>query len=105
MVQVGRQGNPLFCEGLVGVQDKDRYNRTTPEWTRRSSRYALEPELVNLIDALVGLPEDRTANRTDIPRHLHSRTIKVDLSTAPARLAGGPDDADSRGWESLAAMC
>ena len=29
-VQVARQGNPLFNEGLVAVVDKDRYGRTQP---------------------------------------------------------------------------
>src|SRR6185503_4184165 len=27
-VQVARQGNPLFNEGLVAIEDKDRYSRT-----------------------------------------------------------------------------
>ncbi|MEO6594927.1 MAG: DUF4331 domain-containing protein, partial [Planctomycetota bacterium] len=26
-VQVGRQGNPLFCEAFIAIQDKDAYNR------------------------------------------------------------------------------
>ena len=30
-VQVARQGNPLFNEGLVAIKDKDLYNRTSPE--------------------------------------------------------------------------
>src|SRR4029077_9696908 len=30
-VQVARQGNPLFNEGLVAIADKDRYSRTSPE--------------------------------------------------------------------------
>ena len=29
-VQVARQGNPLFNEGLVAVVDKDLYSRTSP---------------------------------------------------------------------------
>src|SRR5262249_1900086 len=29
-VQVARQGNPLFNEGLVAIADKDRYGRTSP---------------------------------------------------------------------------
>src|SRR5262245_8519589 len=29
-VQVARQGNPLFNEGLVAIADKDRYSRTSP---------------------------------------------------------------------------
>ena len=30
-VQVARQGNPLFNEGLVAIKDKDLYSRTSPE--------------------------------------------------------------------------
>ena len=96
MVQVGRQGNPLFCEGLVGIQDKDRYNRTTPSSDAALfANYALNPELVTLIDALVtngAIPEDRKTNRTDIRGIFIPDTIKVDLSTAPARLTGGGSD-------------
>ena len=29
-VQVARQGNPLFNEGLVAIEDKDLYSRTSP---------------------------------------------------------------------------
>ena len=36
-VQVARQGNPLFNEGLVALEDKDLYSRTTPGATRCSS--------------------------------------------------------------------
>ena len=28
--QVGRQGNPLFCEVFIAEVDKDRYNQTNP---------------------------------------------------------------------------
>ena len=31
-VQVARQGNPLFNEGLVAIRDKDLYSRTSPEF-------------------------------------------------------------------------
>lgn len=30
-VQVGRQGNPLFCELFVAQKDKDKYNRQSPD--------------------------------------------------------------------------
>ena len=29
-VQVGREGNPLFCEALIAIKDKDLFNRTKP---------------------------------------------------------------------------
>jgi hypothetical protein len=93
-VQVGRQGNPLFCEALVAVEDKDRYNRTSPERDAKLFfRYALEPELAKVLVPLLGLPTDRTGKRSDIAGIFIPDLIKVDLSTGPARLAGSPDDA------------
>lgn len=102
-VQVGRQGNPLFCEALVAIKDKDLYNQTSPTVDARLfSKYASSPELGALINALIfngagGFP---TTNRTDLVGIFIPDLIKVDLSTAPARLAGGgathpttPDDA------------
>ncbi len=92
-VQVARQGNPLFCEALVAIEDKDLYNRTTPQVDRELfAKYALEPELATLLGAI-----DR--DRTDLAAIFIPDVIKVDLSTGPARLAGGgaahatnPDD-------------
>jgi len=99
-VQVGRQGNPLFCEALVGIADKDLYNRTSPATDATLfQKYALNPELAGLINAIVfgGSGPAITSNRTDIAGIFIPDLIKVDLSTAPARLAGGsvsnPDDA------------
>jgi len=95
-VQVGRQGNPLFCEALVAIKDKDAYNQTDP--TQDSTlfkTYALSPELA----VVLGLPANLQTNRTDLAGIFIPDLIKVDLSTGPARLAGGrnpgaaPDDA------------
>ena len=87
-VQVGRQGNPLFCEALVAIKDKDRYNRTSPTRDQTLfSQYAESPELAAAlgITPIPGL----------IPAIYIPDLIKVDLSTGPARLAGGPvDDVD-----------
>ncbi|HEY6328076.1 MAG TPA: DUF4331 domain-containing protein [Blastocatellia bacterium] len=94
-VQVGRQGNPLFCEGLVALVDKDNYNRTTPAVDQALfSKYALNPELATLINEIVFkssvAPE---TDRTDIKAIFIPDMIKVDLSTGPVRLAGnGPND-------------
>ena len=101
-VQVARQGNPLFNEGLVAIKDKDLYSRTTPDSDALLFRkYAVRPELAALINALVfGSNVAPTTNRTDIAGIFIPDLIKVDLSTGPARLAGGgaghpanPDDA------------
>jgi len=102
-VQVGRQGNPLFCEGLVAIADKDLYNRTSPEKDNKLFRkYAENPELCRLINAIVfgGNGPAIETNRTDIAGIFIPDVIKVDLSTGPVRVAGSgpshpvnPDDA------------
>lgn len=91
-IQVGRQGNPLFCEALVAIKDKDLYNRTQPHTDAELFRdYALNPELAGLIDALV-TPVNVKEDRTDLVGIFIPDLIKVDLSTGPARLAGGETD-------------
>ena len=78
-----------------------------PKSTRRcSSKYALTPELASLINALVfGSNVAPTTNRTDIAGIFIPDLIKVDLSTAPARLAGGgaghPTNPDDPGFSRL----
>ncbi|MEP6602391.1 MAG: DUF4331 domain-containing protein [Spartobacteria bacterium] len=85
-VQVGRQGNPLFNEALVAIKDKDLYNRTLPTTDSTNFKnYALNPELA----AALGLDASHTTNRTDIAGIFIPDLIKTDLSTGPARLAGG----------------
>ena len=93
-VQVARQGNPLFNEGLVAIVDKDLYSRTSPTVDQQLFRkYAEQPELAMLINALVFkgavAPEN---NRTDIAGIYIPDVIKVDLSTPGVRFAGGGSD-------------
>ncbi len=98
-VQVGRQGNPLFCEALVAFKDKDLYNRTQPNTDADLFKnYALNPELAVLIDALV-TPVNVKEDRTDLAGIFIPDVIKVDLSTGPARLTGG--DGDDEGFHRL----
>ncbi|MEM7199280.1 MAG: DUF4331 domain-containing protein [Planctomycetota bacterium] len=108
-VQVGRQGNPLFCEGFVGIEDKDRYNRTTPETDDVLFRkYAENPELATLLNAIVfrgsPIPGIETG-RTDLAGIFIPDIIKVDLSTAAVPLAGGgpshPTNPDDPGFSRL----
>ncbi|HKX30914.1 MAG TPA: DUF4331 domain-containing protein [Blastocatellia bacterium] len=95
-VQVARQGNPLFNEGLVALADKDLYSSSTPVVDKLLFRkYAENPELASLINLLIGggqqLAIDR--GRTDIAAIYIPDLIKVDLSTDCVRLAGnGPSD-------------
>jgi hypothetical protein len=107
-VQVARQGNPLFNEGLVAIRDKDRYNRTSPDVDATLfKKYALNPELAALLNALVfgGSEVAPATNRTDIAGLFIPDLIKVDLSTGPARLAGGglshPTNPDDSGFSRL----
>jgi Domain of unknown function (DUF4331) len=95
-VQVARQGNPLFNEGLVAIVDKDLYSRTSPTVDYQLFRkYALNPELAALINALVVPPLNPpaiTTGRTDIAGIYIPDLIKVDLSTPGVRFAGsGPN--------------
>jgi hypothetical protein len=107
-VQVARQGNPLFNEGLVAIEDKDLYSRTSPASDRALFRkYAERPELARLLNALVLDPDipGIETNRTDIAGIFIPDVIKVDLSTEPARLAGGgpnhPTNPDDPGFSRL----
>ena len=102
-VQVGRQGNPLFNEGLVALKDKDLYSRTQPTADATLfQQYASSPELAKLINTILfgGQKKAIETNRTDLVGIFIPDLIKVDLSTPSARLAGGgadfaanPDDA------------
>ena len=107
-VQVGRQGNPLFCEGFVSVADKDLYNRSKPSLDRTIFRtYAENPELAKLLNLIVFGGETVAAetNRTDLAGIFIPDMIRVDLSTGPARLAGGgpdhPTNPDDDGFSRL----
>jgi len=107
-VQVARQGNPLFNEGLVALADKDRYSRTSPsEDNKLFRKYAERPELARLINLLVfgGSGPAIETNRTDIAGIYIPDLIKVDLSTAKVRFAGGgpahPTNPDDPGFSRL----
>src|SRR3989441_439389 len=108
-VQVARQGNPLFNEGLVAIADKDLYSRTSPSQDHSLFRkYAENPELCKLINLIVlknapfKAPE---SGRSDIAGIYIPDLIKVDLSTGPCRLAGGgpnhPTNKDDAGYSRL----
>lgn len=90
-VQVGRQGNPLFCEAFIAIKDKDLYNRTKPTSDAALFKtYSDNPELATLINALVLKSNVApTTGRADLSAIFIPDVIKVDLSTARARLPGG----------------
>jgi hypothetical protein len=93
-IQVARQGNPLFKEALIAIQQKAQYNRTPPSVDASVfKKYALIPELAHLLNIfLKPTPPALEHDRTDIGGIFIPDIIKVDLSTRPARLAGNPDD-------------
>lgn len=107
-VQVARQGNPLFNEALVALKDKDLYSRTKPTSdVALFSKYASTPELAALINAIVfkGQAVAPTTNRADLVGIFIPDLIRVDLSTAAARRAGGganfATNADDAGFSRL----
>ena len=107
-IQVARQGNPLFNEGLVAIEDKDLYSRTSPSSDRALFRkYAEKPELAKLLNLLVLEPDipGIETDRRDIAGIFIPDVIKVDLSTRAARLAGGgpthPTNPDDPGFSRL----
>ncbi len=85
-IQVARQGNPLFNEALVSIVDKDFYSRSKPSIDSTVfAKYALAPELAKVL----GVPAAQQTNRTDLAGIFIPDLIKTDLSTGPAKLAGG----------------
>ena len=107
-VQVARQGNPLFNEGLVALADKDRYSRSSPsEDNVLFRKYAENPELAKLINLLVfnGNGPAVETGRTDIASIFIPDVIKVDLSTPKVRFAGSgpghPTNPDDAGYSRL----
>ena len=103
-VQVARQGNPLFNEGLVALADKDLYSRTSPEVDSSIFRkYAENPELGALINALLlgGAHPEIATGRTDIASIFIPDMIKVDLSTSGVRLTGTGGDDEATGFKRL----
>jgi hypothetical protein len=73
--QVSRIGLPLINEVVIGVQDKDKYNRTTPfDDVNNFGAYFLNPILVRDVEAIGGyaqlgvqmVPDDLKFGRVDI---------------------------------------
>ena len=75
-VQVSRLGLPLVNEALIGLQDKDKYNRTRPATdVKNFGAYFLNPVVVRDAEAVgiykaLGVPQSTVdalkSNRTDI---------------------------------------
>ena len=64
--QVSRLGMPLVNEFIIGLKDKDRFNKSKPKNDVRDfGSYILKPTLPSLIQALFGVPAPTFA-RTDL---------------------------------------
>jgi len=89
-IQVDREANPFFNEGLVALADKDNYNRTLPTDDATSfAKYALNSELAVLINTVFGTTF-QTDNRTDLQTLFIPDLIRVDTTTGPVPVAGEP---------------
>ena len=85
--QVSRLGNPLFTEALVAFEDKDRFNRTPATQDAQFAKYARNPELATLINAVYGT-SFVAAGREDLKKIFIPEVLKVVTTTNPVRLAG-----------------
>jgi hypothetical protein len=85
--QVSRLGNPLFTEALVAFKDKDRFNRTPASQDAQFAKYARNPELATLINAVFGTNFVAT-RREDLKKIFIPEVLKVATTTDPVRLAG-----------------
>jgi len=68
-VQVSRLGWPLVNEVIIPLQDKDKYNRSSPKNdVSNFGAYLLDPEVPKLLNAVlhVGCPATPAGGRTDI---------------------------------------
>ena len=87
-VQVNRLANPLFNEVLVALVDKDNYNRTSPvNDAARFAKYALNPEIAVLINAVFGT-NFQTTNRTDLQAIFIPDVIRVNTTTGKVPTPG-----------------
>ena len=87
-IQVNREANPLFNEGLVAIRDKDNYNRDLPTSdATKYKTYALNSELAALINKTYG-ENFATSGRTDLAAVFIPDVIRVDTTTTPVNLSG-----------------
>ncbi len=87
--QIQRLGNPFFNEGLVALVDKDRFNRTPATQDAPFAKYARNPELATLINAVYGT-KFVDKDRADLEKIFIPEILKVVTTTDPVRLSGQP---------------
>ena len=90
-VQMNRMGNPLFNEAFVALQDKDKYNRTSPtDDATNFANYAQNPELARLINTVFGTSFPETG-RNDLASIYIPDVLRVNTSTGAVPLVGQPN--------------
>lgn len=89
-VQLQRLGNPLINEGLVAIQDKDRFNRSSPVDDAQFAQYVENPELATLINFVFGTSFADTA-RADLRGIFIPDVLRVATTTDPVPLDGTPN--------------
>lgn len=80
-VQVSRLGMPLVNEVVIGLPDKDRFNRSTPSGDARFLVYVTNPTLPAILDALFR-DAVNAALPTDVTSLAPSNLPRQDLVTA-----------------------
>jgi hypothetical protein len=90
-VQVSRLGLPLINEALIGLQDKDLYNRSSPDKDFGNFKdYFLNPVLVRDAEAVgiysaLGVPQSTVdslkSNRTDIIDAINLKSLGYNIPT------------------------
>ena len=76
--QVSRLGLPLINEAVIGVQDKDKYNRTTPSNdVNNFGAYFLNPILVRDVEAIGGYAQLGVATVPDTLKYGRVDILKV----------------------------
>jgi hypothetical protein len=88
-VQVSRLGLPLINEALIGLQDKDRYNRSRPATdVAKFGAYFLNPVIVRDAEAVgiysaLGVPQSTVdslkSNRTDILDAINLKSLGFNI--------------------------
>ena len=75
-VQVSRLGNPLINEVVIPIGQKDKFNRTSPaDDARNFGKYALNPEVARLLNALfnLGVKDDQPDGHRPGAAHRRAR--------------------------------
>ncbi len=79
--QVSRLSNPLVNEVVIGLPDKDRFNRSEPRNDGQFATYVTNPTLPALLDVLFRDAVNATLG-TNIPNLAPSNLPRLDLVTA-----------------------